>query len=196
MNRNAEIKRKTKETDITVNLGLDGGGLSEIETPIGFFSHMLESLARFGAFNLSLSARGDIHVDQHHLVEDCGIVLGQAFDQALGSRTGIFRSGFFMMPMDEALALAAVDFGGRGFLQYEAVFAQPMCGGLETGLMEDFLRAFSSAARANIVVRIPFGRSDHHKMEAAFKALGRALRMACAPDSAMEGALPTTKGVI
>jgi imidazoleglycerol-phosphate dehydratase len=196
MNRTTTIKRKTKETEITVELGIDGTGQYSINTPVGFFNHMLESFARHGSFDIKLEAVGDIHVDQHHLVEDCGIVLGQAFDRVLEDRTGIQRAGFFIFPMDESLALAAVDFGGRPYLQYEALFERQYCGGMDTGLFEDFFQALANNAKANIVVRILHGKSDHHKAEAAFKALARAMRAACETDPRNTSAIPSTKGVI
>jgi imidazoleglycerol-phosphate dehydratase len=196
MMRKSEIKRKTKETDITVSLDIDGTGASEIDTPVGFFNHLLESFSKHGSFDIQLKAGGDLDVDQHHLVEDCGIVLGQAFDKALGDRKGISRAGFFMFPMDEALAIAAVDFSGRGFLQYEATFSHQFCGNMEIGLLEDFLLALANRSRSNIAVRIPHGRSDHHKAEAAFKALARAVRMACEIDPRNRSSIPSTKGVI
>ena len=196
MRRSTEIKRKTKETDIIVNLDIDGSGESKIETPVGFFNHMLECFARHGSFDINLSGTGDIEVDQHHLIEDCGIVLGQAFDRCLGTRQGIRRAGFFIFPMDEALATAAVDFGGRAYLQYDVSFSNPYCGSMESGLLEDFLQAFAANSRANVVVRIPYGRSDHHKIEAAFKALARAVRVACEIDERNRETIPSTKGVI
>ena len=228
MNRKTEVKRETKETTISVSLNIDGTGDYSINTPIGFFTHMLESFSKHGSFDLDIKAEGDTHVDQHHLVEDCGIVLGRVFDQALRDRQGINRAGFFIYPMDEALSTAAVDLSGRPYLQYEAEFSRQYCGSMEIALLEDFFRAFSVHARANIVVRITQGGwhpqpmmspkdirhkenlrkktrfscsviqggSDHHKAESAFKALAKALRMACEPDPRNPGRLPTTKGVM
>jgi len=196
MKREATVKRKTGETDITVTLNIDGTGRYHIDTPVGFFNHMLESFAKHGSYDIDLKAEGDIHVDQHHLVEDCGIVLGQAFDRVLGDKSGIRRAGFFIYPMDDALAIAAVDFGGRPYLQYEAPFTHQYCGEMEMGLFEDFFQALAVHAKANIVVRIPHGRSDHHKAEAAFKALARAVRSACEKDPRNLAAIPSTKGVI
>ncbi len=192
----AEVKRKTGETDIVVTLDLEGTGTYRIDTPVGFFNHLLESFARHGSFDLTLTAQGDLHVDQHHLVEDCGIVLGQAIEQALGDRRGIQRAGFFIFPMDEALALAAVDFSGRPYLQYEMPFSQQNCGSMEIHLLEDFFQALAVHARANIVVRTLNGRSDHHKAEAAFKALAKAMRMAVEKDTRNLTSIPSTKGVI
>lgn len=196
MSRKASITRKTKETGITVSIDIEGTGQYNIDTPVGFFNHMLESLSRHSCIDLNVKAEGDIHVDSHHLIEDCGIVLGQAFDKALGDRRGIKRAGFFIYPMDEALALSAVDFGGRPYLQYEAQFTNAFCGTMETGLFEDFFQAFSVGSRSNVVVRVLHGRSDHHKAEAAFKALAKSLRMACEIDERMIEKIPSTKEVI
>ncbi len=194
--REARFERKTKETQISARLRLEGTGRGRIATPVAFFNHMLESFARHGLFDLSLRAKGDTGVDQHHLVEDCGLVLGRVFSLALGERLGINRSGFFVFPMDEALAVVAVDLGGRPFLQFDAAFQRRFCGGLDTDLLEDFLRAFSVQLGANVVVRLPFGRSDHHKLEAAFKGLGKAMRQSCSLDIRDVAGLPSAKGVI
>ncbi|MDD2716141.1 MAG: imidazoleglycerol-phosphate dehydratase HisB [Candidatus Wallbacteria bacterium] len=194
--RKASIHRKTKETDISVELNLDGTGDSSISTPVGFFTHMLENLARHGRFDLTVKAEGDLHVDQHHLLEDCGIVLGQAFNKALGNKMGINRAGFFVYPMDEALAVVAVDFGGRPFLQYDAKFKRRLCGDLDTDLLQDFCQALAAGMGANLVVRMQIGRSDHHKIEAIFKAMAKALQMACSVDSRLLEYIPSTKGAI
>jgi imidazoleglycerol-phosphate dehydratase len=196
MRRQATVNRTTKETDIKVTLDLDGQGRYDINTPIGFLNHMMESFSKHGKFDLHLEAKGDLEVDQHHLVEDCGIVLGDGFSQALGDKKGINRAGFFVYPMDEALAVVAVDFGGRPYLQYESTFTRQFCGDLDLDLLEDFFRALAVHAKANIVVRMPFGRSDHHKSEAIFKALGKAFAMACSTDSKDVIDVPSTKGVI
>jgi len=196
MNRSAEVKRKTRETDIGACLTLEGRGEAGISTSIGFLNHMLETFVRHGRFDLRFRAEGDVQVDQHHLVEDCGLVLGEVFHRALGDRCGINRAGFFVFPMDEALAVAAVDLGGRPALQYDAAFARRHCGGLDTDLLPDFFQAMAVHLRANLVVRMPFGRSDHHKIEAIFKAMGRALRMACSLDPRDFLDIPSTKGVI
>lgn len=196
MRRTADVKRKTKETEIVVSLDLDGTGSYRIDTPIGFFNHLLENFARHGGFDLTLKVEGDIHVDQHHVIEDCGIVLGQAIEKALGDKRGILRAGFFIFPMDEVLALAAIDFGGRPYLQYDIQFSHQYRGSMEIGLLEDFFQAMSVHARANIVVRILHGRSDHHKAEATFKALAKAMRMACEKDVRNACSIPSTKGVI
>jgi imidazoleglycerol-phosphate dehydratase len=194
--REARFARKSKETSISARLGLEGTGRARIATTVPFFDHMLESFARHGLFDLSLRARADTAVDQHHLLEDCGLVLGRAFNLALGDRVGINRTGFFVFPMDEALAVVAVDLGGRPYLQFEAEFRRRFCGDLDTDLLEDFFRAFSVQIGANVVIRLPFGRSDHHKIEAAFKALGKAMRVACSLDIREGAGLPSAKGVI
>ncbi len=196
MYRNAEVKRKTRETDIEISLRLEGTGKGEIQTPNGFFNHMPESFARHGSFDLRVKASGDVQVDDHHLVEDCGIVLGQAFDKALGDKKGIMRAGFFIYPMDEALATTAVDLSGRPYLQYRVEFASRGGTRLDFGLLEDFFQAFAVAARANIVIDVPYGRSDHHKAEAIFKSLARSLRMACEGDPRNPEEIPSTKGII
>lgn len=196
MNRRATYERKTKETDISVSVHLEGRGHSEVETPIGFFTHMLETFVKHGMFDLLLKAKGDVHMDQHHLIEDCGLVLGRVFNKALGDKSGINRAGYFVYPMDEALAVVAVDIGGRPFLQFDVAFSRQFCGQMNTDLLEDFFCAFSVHLSANIVVRMPYGRSDHHKMEAIFKAFGKAMRMACSKDSREIENIPSTKGVI
>jgi len=189
MFRKAEVHRITAETSIKASLLIEGSGQNQISTPIGFFTHLLQSFAFHGKFDLSLTASGDTHVDQHHLVEDCGLVLGKLFNQALGEAKGINRAGYFVMPMDEALAIVAVDLSGRPYLQYEAKFRRRYCGELDTDVLADFFQALASGLLANIVVKIPAGRSDHHRAEAAFKALGRALRLACSLDPREVGAL-------
>ena len=196
MKRKSEWKRQTQETRIAGSLSLDGRGESAIDTPIGFLNHMLESFAKHGRFDLSFKAEGDLDVDQHHLVEDCGLVLGKLFAAALGKKKGINRAGFFVYPMDEALAVVAVDLCGRPFLQSDVRFRRRFCGDLDTDLLHDFFQAFASHSMANIVVRMPFGRSDHHKIEAVFKAFGKAMRMACSKDRRDVSDIPSTKGVI
>lgn len=190
------IERKTRETEISVELKIDGRGAYDIQTPIGFLTHMLETFARHGLFDVKMRAAGDLEVDQHHLLEDCGIVLGQAFQQALGDKRGINRAGYFVYPMDEALAVVAVDLGGRPYLQYETDFERRFCGELDTDLLEDFFQGFTVHLAANLVVRMPYGRSDHHRCEAAFKAFARAMRMACSRDPRDIEGIPSTKGVL
>ncbi len=194
--RKTTIKRQTKETKISIQLNVDGKGNVGADTEIKFLDHMLQTFGKTGLFDIKIEASGDLEVDQHHLVEDIGIVLGQAFEKALGDKKGINRTGFFVYPMDEALAIVAVDLGGRPYLQYEAKFKRRYCGGLDTDLLEDFLQGFSSNLKANVVVRIPFGRNDHHKVESIFKALGKAMKMACSKDKNMLKEVPSTKGII
>lgn len=194
--RKAKIARETKETNISVELNIDGKGKAEADTGIGFFGHMIETFAKTGLFDIKLTAIGDMKVDQHHTIEDAGIALGQAFAQGLGKKKGINRAGFFVYPMDEALAIVAVDLGGRPFLQYDAKFKRRFCGDFDTDLLEDFLQGFATNLKANIVVRMPFGRSDHHKIESVFKALGKAMKMACSKDRRMRNDIPSTKGTL
>ena len=194
--RTTAIKRQTNETNISIHLNIDGKGEHDIQIPIGFFTHTLESFAKHGLFDITITANGDLHVDQHHLVEDCGIVLGQAFKQALGDKKGINRAGYFVYPMDEALAVVAVDIGGRPFLQFEADFKRRFCGELDTDLLEDFFQGFAMGLGANVVVRMPYGRSDHHKIEATFKAFAKAMKMACSTDPRAIENIPSTKGMI
>lgn len=194
--RTTAIKRQTNETNISIHLNIDGKGEHDIQIPIGFFTHTLESFAKHGLFDITITANGDLHVDQHHLVEDCGIVLGQAFKQALGDKKGINRAGYFVYPMDEALAVVAVDIGGRPFLQFEADFKRRFCGELDTDLLEDFFQGFAMSLGANVVVRMPYGRSDHHKIEATFKAFAKAMKMACSTDPRAIENIPSTKGMI
>ncbi len=196
MKRTALIKRTTRETDITVKLNLDGQGRASSDTTIGFLDHMLQTLAKHGAFDLCIRARGDRHVDQHHLIEDVGIVLGQAFDRALGLRRGINRAGYFIQPMDEALAMVAVDIAGRPHLNFDARFRRRFCGELDTDLLEDLFAGLANNLKANIAVKVLSGRSDHHKIEAIFKALARAMRTACGRDRRMLKDLPSVKGLL
>ena len=195
MKRTAYHERISKETSIKARLCLDGKGMYNINTPVGFFNHMLESFTKHGMFDLTLDAEGDLHIDQHHLIEDCGIVLGKVFHEALADKKGINRAGYFVYSMDEALAVVAVDLGGRAYLQYDVTFTRRFCGELDTDLLHDFFYAFSHHANANIVVRMPYGRSDHHKMEAIFKAFGKAMKMACSKDRRDIEDIPSTKGM-
>ncbi|MDD5090346.1 MAG: imidazoleglycerol-phosphate dehydratase HisB [Candidatus Wallbacteria bacterium] len=194
--RQAVLSRRSSETDISVTLNIDGTGGAEVSTPIGFFTHMLESFARHGRFDLKLSASGDLYIDQHHLLEDCGLMLGRAFNKALGDKSGINRAGFFIFPMDEALAGAAADLSGRPFLQYEARFRRRFCGELDTDVLCDFFQGFATGAGANVALKVLSGRSDHHKIEALFKAVSRALHMACSKDTALLDFIPSSKGVL
>lgn len=194
--RSAKIERDTAETKIRARLVLDGRGRYSIGTGVRFLDHMLELFAKHGGFDLELQARGDLDVDQHHTVEDVGIVLGQCFDRALGDRRGINRAGYFLMPMDEALALAAVDFGGRPVLVYHVPLRVRYVGDLQAELLEDFFGGFTSQARANLHLKLLYGRSSHHKVEGVFKAFARALRVACSRDRRLLRELPSTKGLL
>lgn len=194
--RNATIDRTTKETSIQIRLTIEGRGRSEVRTGIRFFDHMLELLAHHGAFDLKLAAKGDLDVDQHHTVEDIGICLGQAFAQALGNKRGILRAGYFVMPMDETLALAAVDFSGRTASVVRTTIRTRLVGDLQSELVDDFFEGFARGAQANVHARVLYGRSNHHKAEALFKAFARALRAACWRDKQMLGLLPSTKGLL
>ena len=194
--RQARIHRKTNETDIRVELRIEGRGQADVTTGIRFLDHMLELVARHGAFDLFLKATGDLDVDQHHTVEDAGIALGEAFTQALGSKRGILRAGYFVMPMDETLAVVAVDFGGRSAAVIDAKVRTRLVGDLQTELVADFFDGFSRGAKANVHAKVLYGRSNHHKIEAVFKAFARALRVACSKDKQLGRMLPSTKGLL
>lgn len=196
MPRTAQIRRNTTETQIALCLNLDGRGKSTIATGIPFFDHMLDLVARHGGFDLNLKAAGDLHVDQHHTVEDAGIVLGQAVLAALGTKRGIHRAGYFLMPMDETLAVAAIDFGGRPFCVVKAKFPAVRVGDFQTELVEDFFQGFAQAAHANVHLRVLYGRSTHHQVEALFKAFARALRFAVSHDRRLRSVLPSTKELL
>lgn len=194
--RTANLRRQTAETDVRARLNLDGQGRYAISTGIRFLDHMLELFTRHGGFDLELKARGDLDVDQHHTVEDIGIVLGQAVKQALGAKKGINRAGYFVMPMDETLVVAAIDLGGRPYLAIHAPVKARRVGDLETELLEDFFYAFAANAGANLHLKVAYGRSSHHVVEALFKAFARALRYACSRDARLESRLPSTKGLL
>ena len=194
--RRAVIDRRTKETRITVRLGLEGKGRYRVRTGIRFLDHMLELVARHGAFDLQIEADGDLDVDQHHTVEDLGIALGEAVSRAVGTRRGINRAGYFVMPMDETLAVAAIDLGGRPHAVVDLKVRVRRVGDLQTELVHDFFDGFALGARANVHVKVLYGRSSHHHVEAVFKAFGRALRVACAKDRRMARMLPSTKGLL
>ena len=196
MPRTATIHRKTNETDIRLKMNLDGRGKSRVATGIRFFDHMLDLVARHGAFDLEITAKGDLDVDQHHTVEDVGIALGEAVMKALGSKRGILRAGYFLMPMDETLAAAAVDLGGRPFCVVNAKVSAKRVGDFQTELTEDFFQGFAQAARANVHLRALYGRSSHHQVEAMFKAFARALRFAVSRDKRLRSVLPSTKGLL
>lgn len=196
MSRVTTIHRKTNETDIRLKLNLDGRGKSRISTGIRFFDHMLDLVARHGAFDLEITAKGDLDVDQHHTVEDVGIALGQLFSKALGDRKGINRAGYFVLPMDETLAVVALDLGGRPALVYKDLVRVRLLGDLQTELVEDFFGGFVNHAGANLHVKVLYGRSNHHKIEAIFKCFARALRYACSTDEQLKDQLPSTKGLL
>ena len=194
--RKARIERNTKETKIRLALNVDGSGRYKVSTGIRFFDHMLELFSHHGAFDLDLTATGDLDVDQHHTVEDVGIVLGQAFQKALGEKKGILRAGYFLMPMDETLGLAAVDFCGRTSIEVETKVKVRLVGDLQSELLHDFFEGFARGAHANVHVRTLYGRSNHHKIEALFKAFARAVRAACWRDPRMAAFIPSTKGLL
>jgi imidazoleglycerol-phosphate dehydratase len=194
--RRAVIDRRTTETRIALAISLDGKGTYKVRTGIRFFDHMLELVARHGVFDLRIAATGDLDVDQHHTVEDVGIALGEAVSAALGNRRGINRAGYFVMPMDETLAVAAIDFGGRPHTVVDLKVPVTRVGDLQTELVHDFFDGFAMAARANVHVKVLYGRSNHHKIEAVFKAFARALRVACAKDKRLARMLPSTKGLL
>jgi imidazoleglycerol-phosphate dehydratase len=194
--RRAATQRTTKETDIRAALVIDGRGRYKVSTGIRFFDHMMELFAHHGGFDLQLNVKGDIDVDQHHTVEDVGIVLGQLFDKALGAKRGILRAGYFLMPMDETLGLAAVDFCGRTSTTVDTKVRVRLVGDLQSELVHDFFDGFSRGARASVHARVLYGRSSHHKIESLFKAFGRALRAACWRDRRMARLLPSTKGLL
>jgi imidazoleglycerol-phosphate dehydratase len=194
--RKARLHRVTSETDIALSLTVEGRGRYEISTGIRFLDHMLELFARHGAFDLKLKATGDLDVDQHHTVEDVGIALGEAFNSALGDKRGIMRAGYFLMPMDETLGLAAVDFSGRAAAVVKTAVKVRLVGDLQSELVEDFFEGFARGARANVHLKTMYGRSNHHKIEALFKAFARALRVACSRDKQLARMLPSTKGLL
>ena len=194
--RRGVVDRRTAETRISVAIDLDGNGRFRVRTGIRFLDHMLELVARHGAFNLRLAAAGDLDVDQHHTVEDVGIALGEAVSAALGDRRGINRAGYFVMPMDETLAVAAIDLGGRAHTAVDLAVSVVRVGDLQTELVHDVFVGFARSARANVHVKVLYGRSSHHKIEAVFKAFARALRVACSKDKQLARALPSTKGLL
>ena len=196
MPRVSTIKRHTKETQIDLRLNLDGRGESEISTGIRFFDHMLDLVARHGGFDLKVNAKGDLDVDQHHTVEDVGIALGEAVNAAVGNKRGILRAGYFLMPMDETLAAAAVDLSGRAFCVIKGRFSAKHVGDFQTELLEDFFQGFAFTARANVHLRVLYGRSSHHQIEAVFKAFARALRFAVSRDKRLRKVLPSTKELL
>jgi imidazoleglycerol-phosphate dehydratase len=194
--RQGSIERNTTETKISLHLTIEGSGRYSVATGIRFFDHMLELFTRHGAFDLDLKCDGDLDVDQHHTVEDVGIALGEAVDRALGDKKGILRAGYFLMPMDETLAAAAIDLSGRVACVVDAKVKTRLVGDLQSELVEDFFEGFARGARANVHLKTLYGRSNHHKIEALFKAFARALRVACSKDKQLGAMLPSTKGLL
>ena len=194
--RKATVKRVTKETRITASLVIEGKGRYDIDTGIRFLDHMLELFAKHGGFDLTVRAVGDLDIDQHHTVEDIGIVLGELFKKALGKKVGINRAGYFVLPMDETLAVTAIDLSGRPALVYADQIRARMVGDLQVELIHDFFGAFANSAGANVHVKVMYGRSSHHKIEAIFKCFARALRYACSTDVRLKDQLPSTKGLL
>jgi len=194
--RRAVIDRRTAETHVIVRLGLEGSGRYTIHTGIRFLDHMLELVSRHGGFDVVVEATGDLDVDQHHTVEDVGIALGEAVSKALGSRRGIARAGYFVMPMDESLGVAAIDLGGRAHAVVDLRLRVRAVGDLQSELLHDFFEGFAQGARANVHLKVLYGRSSHHQVEAIFKAFGRALRSACSRDRRLARTLPSTKGLL
>ena len=194
--RKATLTRNTKETQIRGSLAIEGQGKYNISTGIRFFDHMLELFTKHGGFDLTVAATGDLDVDQHHTVEDVGIVLGQLFEKALGDRRGINRAGYFVLPMDETLAVVAVDLGGRPALVYKDLVRVRLVGDLQSELVEDFFGGFVNHAGANLHAKVLYGRSNHHKIEAIFKCFARAMRYACSKDARLKEQLPSTKGLL
>lgn len=194
--RSAAIERVTRETQISGSLKIEGKGRYTVSTQVRFLDHMLELFAKHGGFDLTIDAKGDMDVDQHHTVEDIGIVIGQLFSKALGDRTGINRAGYFVLPMDETLGVVAVDLGGRPYLVYDDKVKTRLVGDLQSELLEDFFHGFTTHAGANLHVKIMHGRSNHHKVEAIFKCWARAMRYACSKDARLKDQLPSTKGLL
>lgn len=194
--RQAALSRKTAETDITVSVNLDGSGQADIATGVGFFDHMLHALTKHARIDLSVQAQGDLHIDEHHTVEDVGITLGQALSEALGDRRGITRMGSAIVPMDEALALVAIDIGGRGYFVFDGHFDTERIGQMGTSLVPHFFESLAHAAKLNLHARLLAGHDDHHRAEALFKACARALNQAVALDPQLAGQIPSTKGSI
>lgn len=194
--RSATVERVTRETQISGSLRVEGKGRYTISTQVRFLDHMLELFAKHGGFDLTIDAKGDMDVDQHHTVEDIGIVLGQLFSKALGDRTGINRAGYFVLPMDETLGVVAVDLGGRPYLVYGDKVKTRLVGDLQSELLEDFFHGFTTHAGANLHAKIIYGRSNHHKVEAIFKCWARAMRYACSKDTRLKDQLPSTKGLL
>ena len=194
--RTATVRRETSETKIELTINIDGHGIAKVNTGVGFLDHMLNALARHARFDLEVQAEGDLHIDEHHTVEDVGIVLGRAFGEAVGTRAGITRMGHAIVPMDEALALVAVDIGGRSYFVFDGEFTTSHIGQMGTSLVPHFFESFAHEAKMNLHARILTGRDDHHRAEGLFKALARALHQATRFDSTLDGQIASTKGMI
>jgi len=196
MLRKASLQRKTKETDIKIELNIDGKGKTDILTPTPFLNHLLDNFARHGLFDLKIRAKGDIEIDQHHTIEDIGICLGEAFKKALGDKKGINRSGYFVFPLDESLAVVAVDISGRAFLNFDCKFKKEKMGDLDSDLIKEFFWGFVRHLEATFHIRVLYGENEHHKAESIFKAFGKAMKIACSKDKRILKELPSTKGLI
>ncbi len=196
MNRKAVIERKTNETNVEISLNIDGTGKRTIDTPVGFLNHMLDLFAKGGLFDLDIKAKGDTFIDEHHTVEDIGIVLGEAFAKTLGEKRGINRYGFFILPMDEALVTVAIDFAGRYSFRFDCEFKREKVGDLSTELVKHFWDAFAQNAKVNLFIKVAYGENDHHKIEGIFKAVARAIRLATEIDKRSSDQIPSTKGTL
>jgi len=196
MPRKASLWRKTKETEIKIELNIDGKGKTDVSTPIPFLNHLLDNFGKHGLFDLKLKATGDIEIDQHHIVEDIGICLGEAFKKALGDKKGINRAGYFVFPLDEALSVVAVDISGRAFLNFDCKFKKEKIGDLESDLIKEFFWGFVRHLEATLHIRVLYGEDEHHKAESIFKAFGKAMKIACSKEKRILKELPSTKGLI
>ncbi len=196
MLRKTSFQRKTKETDIKIELNVDGKGKTDIKTPIPFLSHLLNNFSKHGLFDLKIQATGDIEIDQHHTVEDIGIVLGEAFKKALGDKKGINRSGYFVFPLDEALSVVVLDISGRAYLNFDCKFKKQKIGDLDSDLIKEFFWGFIRHLEATLHIRALYGENEHHKAESIFKAFGKAMKMACSKEKRILKELPSTKGLI
>jgi len=196
MRRKTSFQRKTKETDIKIELNIDGKGKTDIITPIPFLNHLLDNFGKHGLFDLKIRAQGDIEIDQHHTVEDIGISLGEAFAEALGDKKGIARSGYFVFPMNEALSVVAVDISGRAFLNFDCKFKKQKLGDLDSDLIKEFFWGFTRALKATLHIRLLYGENNHHKAESLFKGFGKTMKIACSREARAKKILPSTKGKI
>ena len=196
MPRKTNFRRKTKETEINISLNIDGKGKADVSTSVPFFDHLLNNFAKHGLFDLEIKAKGDIEIDQHHLVEDVGICLGEAFKNALGDKKGINRSGYFVFPLDEALSVVVLDISGRAFLDFKCQFKKEKIGDLDSDLIKEFFWGFVRHLEATLHIRVLAGENEHHKAESLFKAFGKAMKTACSKDKRVLKELPSTKGLI